>query len=234
MSEEITKGFLISEDLKKAIEAIKFQDEWVASLLTPTPEQFIKSKTVGGGKKADYIEGAIAKGSILEKSHGQFRFSCKLFNQEELSALERMIGSSLPKGLLLAWGNLTIKTPGGEDASSQDMGAGMLKGGGAISQESVEQGIKGAITDSFKRCATYFGVALDLYSPGIYDNPEAKEREEKEREDLLTRLEEIVSTLYPERKAEIMNRCKALSLEELREQVTKGEEKLKEGEKRNE
>lgn len=225
MTEELAK-YQPGDESQTVINRLLLQDEWVKSLLQPTPEQFIKQRVVGGGKKADYIEGGIVKGTLLERSHGDFRFQSKLLSQEELDNLERMLGGKLPQGLVLAWGSLDVHTPSGYISSSTDIGAGMLKG--VTSQESVEQAIKGALTDAFKRCATYFGVALDLYSPGIYDDPEEKKREDNERKVVLSRLQEILMQINPQRASENLRSFSTLSLEELWNKVKLGEEKLKE------
>lgn len=227
MTEEVVQYQPSKEETLKRIESLRLQDEWVKSLLQATPEQFVKQRIVGGGKKADYIEGGVAKGTILERSHGQFRSQSTLLSVPELEALERMVGQKLPSGLILAWNTLEIQTPSGFISSATDIGCGEIKGG--ISQESVGQAIKGAVTDAEKRSAVHFGVALDLYSPGIYDDPEKKAAEEEERKRLLARLKEILVQVAPTKAAETLRQFADLSLEELKEKVLKGEEKLNAG-----
>lgn len=136
---------------------------WVSSLLTPTPDNFVKSREVGGDRKADYVEGGYVKGRLLEISDGKFSFSWEPF----------LVSNIETSNIVMVKARLTVETPDRYPSCVEDVGIGFIKG--ATTQEAIETAVKGAVTDGLKRCCTFFGIALDLYSAGIYDNPKEKE-----------------------------------------------------------
>ena len=114
-------------------------------LTEPFPRTAIKSRTGGGGKKLDYIEGHTVIHRLNDATGNHWSL--------ELRALDTMqLGS---RTLLRAHVALTI--PG--------LGTREHIGVQAVDERGGEDLVKGAVTDALKKSATLFGVGLELFGP---------------------------------------------------------------------
>ena len=128
--------------------------EVVDALEKPFPKSAIKQRTIGGGKKADYVDGATVIRRLNEATGHQWSFTVDRYWTEN--------------NVTLALVTLTIPGMG----SRQHIGVQSVGGSGE------DAAAKGAITDGLKKAATLFGVALDLYGPDY----EASETDQPKRQ----------------------------------------------------
>lgn len=103
------------------------------------PKEAIKRRAGAGTRWFDYIEGHTIILRLIEATDNQFDV--------------RVMSLNIGDPLVTATVELTIPGLG----SRQHIGVQVFKRG------SGEDLLKGAITDGLKKCATLFGVALDLY-----------------------------------------------------------------------
>lgn len=119
--------------------------EMLAALGKPFPPEAIKKREGGGGRSYDYVEAE----TVIRRLNA----TC-----EEWSFIIR--GHEWRGDLLIAHGELTIPPLGTRS------GFGVQK----VSEKGGEDLVKGAASDALKKCATQFGVALELYGPDIEAN----------------------------------------------------------------
>lgn len=108
-------------------------------LRRPFPREAIKQRVIGGGRKADYVEGHAVILRLIEATCNQFDV--------------RVVNLNLGDTLVTATVELTIPGLG----TRQHIGVQKVNPNGG------EDLVKGAVTDGLKKAATLFGVALDLY-----------------------------------------------------------------------
>lgn len=119
----------------------------IERLNKPFPREAIKSRTIGGNRKADYVDGATVIRRLNEATDCQWDFTVDQYWSEP---------GEHGSGVTFAKVTLTIPGLG----SRQHMGV------QSYNERSGEDVVaKGAITDALKKAATLFGVALDLYGP---------------------------------------------------------------------
>lgn len=114
-------------------------------LTQPFPAQAIKQRTVGGGRSLSYVEGH----TVIHRLNAATNYR---WDMEVLDLTSMAIG---PATVLRAHVRLTI--PG--------LGSREHVGVQAIADRAGEDLVKGAVTDALKKCATLFGVGLELYGP---------------------------------------------------------------------
>lgn len=107
----------------------------------PFPRQAIKSRQGGGGKSFSYIETHAVIHRLNSATNGCWDF--------------RVVNVEWRADLLIVQGELTIPGLGTR------AGFGVQK----VAPNAGEDLVKGGASDSLKKCATLFGVALDLYGP---------------------------------------------------------------------
>src|SRR5690606_11563329 len=112
----------------------------------PFPRQAIKHRQGGGGKSLAYVETHSVINRLNSATNGAWSFFVK--------------NTEWRNDLLMVLGELTI--PG--------LGTRSGFGGQKGVERAGEELVKGAISDSLKKCATLFGVAIDLYGPDYEAN----------------------------------------------------------------
>lgn len=125
-------------------------DAMLDALSVPFPKHAIKQRQGGGGKMFDYVE--------TETVIRFLNTTVKVWDFEVTS--HTMIGD-----VLVVFGKLTIP------------GLGTRSGTGVQKLAGGEDTIKGAASDCLKKCATLFGVALDLYGPDLLAGEIAEPRQ---------------------------------------------------------
>lgn len=116
------------------------------------PQEAVKQRVIGGGFKADYVDGATVIRRLNEATDNRWDFTVDRYWIEN--------------GVSLALVTLTIP----------DLGSRQHIGVQAVNERSGEDAMaKGAITDALKKAATLFGVGLELYGPDY----EGEGRQEK-------------------------------------------------------
>lgn len=127
------------------------------ALSVPFPPHAIKKRQGGGGKMLDYVETHTVIRRLNEATNFNWDFHIK--------------SSEWRNDLLMVLGELTI--PGMGTRS----GYGVQK----VNERGGEDLVKGAASDALKKCATLFGVALDLYGPdleaGEVDTPAPRQQQ---------------------------------------------------------
>ena len=119
----------------------------IEKLTKPFPQEAIKSRTIGGNRKADYVDGATVIRRLNEATDCQWDFTVDQYWTEP--------GTN---GSGVTFAKVTLTIPG--LGSRQHMGV------QSYNERSGEDVVaKGAITDALKKAATLFGVALELYGP---------------------------------------------------------------------
>jgi hypothetical protein len=111
----------------------------VAALNKPFPKEAIKSRIIGGGKKADYVEGHTVINRLNEATGGVWSFEVLRIEYREK--------------LVTATVRLTIPQLG----SREHIGVQVIQ------SNAGEDLIKGVITDGLKKCSTLFGIGISLY-----------------------------------------------------------------------
>jgi len=112
-------------------------------LTEPFPRTAIKSRTGGGGKKLDYIEGHTVIHRLNDATGNHWDL--------ELRALDTMqLGT---RTMLRAHVALTLPGLGTREHIGIQM----------VDERGGEDLVKGAVTDALKKAATLFGVGLELY-----------------------------------------------------------------------
>ena len=111
------------------------------ALGTPFPREAIKARTGGGGKQYSYVETHSVIHRLNSATDGVWDF--------------RIVNVEWRADLLIVQGELTI--PGLGTRS----GFGVQK----VAANAGEDLVKGGSSDCLKKCATLFGVGLELYGP---------------------------------------------------------------------
>ena len=127
----------------------KTPTEILEALGKPFPKAAIKQRQGGGGKRYDYVETHTVINRLNSATNGEWSFHVR--NVEWRA------------DLLIVQGELSI--PGLGTRS----GFGVQK----VAANAGEDLVKGASSDALKKCATLFGVALDLYGVDYEDMPQA-------------------------------------------------------------
>lgn len=112
-----------------------------ARLMARFPDEAVKQRVGGGGKRLDYVEGHTVIHRLIDATGNRFDF--------------RVLSLDQKGDLLTALVELTIPGLG----SRQHIGVQRVAPGAG------EDLTKGAITDALKKAATLFGVGLELYGP---------------------------------------------------------------------
>lgn len=128
-------------------------------LTAPFPRTAIKSRTVGGGRSLSYVEGH----TVIHRLNAA---TGNCWDMQVVAIESMAIGNQT---VLRAHVRLSI--PG--------LGTREHVGVQSIADRAGEDLVKGAVTDALKKCATLFGVGLELYGPDygsgeIESEPEPK------------------------------------------------------------
>lgn len=118
-------------------------DQILEALAKPFPPQAIKQRRGSGGRMWDYVPGDLVIRRLNDATGGSWDF--------------RIASMDWRNDLVVVVGELTIPGLGTR------AGIGVQR----VADNSGEDIIKGAQTDSLKKAATQFGVALDLYGPDV-------------------------------------------------------------------
>lgn len=122
---------------------------------TPTPQEWIKSRK-SGGTNLSYVSGDTVT-RLLNKAF-RYRWSFVVKESRIIQAQDRKdrSGKVFPQGrIAYVLGQLTVPGWG----VREQWGSQVLTGGSDVQ----EHALKSAATDSMKKCASMFGIALDLY-----------------------------------------------------------------------
>jgi len=109
-------------------------------LQRPFPREAIKQRKGGNGKYLNYVEAHTVIRRIIEATGNDFNF--------------RVLNVDFRDGLILATVEMELAGSKRQHVGTQRMNGGM-----------DDDVVKAAISDGFKKAATLFGVALELYCP---------------------------------------------------------------------
>ena len=149
----------------------------VKNIPTSTPKQFRKKRQARGGKQVEYVEVGYIK-QVLTSTFGIFWDFTRVGNAEYLTGPDHATDGRL--GIVVVRGRLTVKIPtktspmGFIEVSKESVGEAEIQrfalvdrngkplpnGGKAVNMGDDE---KAAESDALKRCASYFGIAADVY-----------------------------------------------------------------------
>ena len=123
----------------------------LSDLMKPFGGNDVKSRKGGGGKTFAYVAGKDILGRVIEATRSEFDWTIlKIRYSPGLIRLNTQTSETYTTpGVWLVHGRLNIPEMGSKDGI-----------GTAI--EENEDAAKAAETDAFKRCATKFGIALDI------------------------------------------------------------------------
>lgn len=125
-------------------------------LTRPFPTAAVKQRAGGGGKMLDYVEGHTVIHRLNEATGNTWDMTIKSISRQDLG-----------NGQSLLTAHVAITIPG--LGTREHIGIQEVRGGGDL--------VKGCVTDALKKCATLFGVGLELYGPdyeaGETDAPQA-------------------------------------------------------------
>lgn len=113
-------------------------------LTRPFPPSAVKQRAGGGGKMLDYVEGHTVIHRLNEATGNTWDMAVKSINRQDLG-----------NGQSLMTAHVAITIPG--LGTREHIGIQEVRGGGDL--------VKGCVTDALKKCATLFGVGLELYGP---------------------------------------------------------------------
>jgi hypothetical protein len=119
----------------------KTPEQMLDALGKAFPREALKQRSGGGGKPFTYIETHTCINRLNAATNGEWSF--------------RLVDVQWRADLLIVQGELTI--PGLGTRS----GFGVQK----VAERAGEDLVKGASSDALKKCATLFGVGLELYGP---------------------------------------------------------------------
>lgn len=164
----------------------------MAIIQEETPKEVLKSRKGRGGLEFVYIE----TNWVIKKMNEVFGLGW------DFEILEQTpIELALKIGQIVVKGKLTIKDKYNRTASKTQFGSAELKfikGKPRTSENLVDiaDDYKSAASDALKKCASYFGIALDVYSgeftPEDLKEPEVREEpivEQKQQKNLTTEQE---------------------------------------------
>lgn len=120
----------------------------VSRLKEPFPRDAIKQRQGGGNRRFDYVE-----------AHSVINRLNNVLDYWDFT----IVSLTWQEDVLIA--HVEMNVPG--------MGRRQHIGVQRVSQNSGEDTIKGAVSDALKKCATLYGVAIDLYGDDyeVYDEP---------------------------------------------------------------
>ena len=126
-------------------------------LMSKTPQQYIKSRKGKGGQTWTYVSGYYMK-KVL---NFMFGWDWDFIIEKEMVEIEA--------GQVIVRGRLVCRT-GGKEIIKTQYGRADIKFLRS-SQKPVDLGndCKAAATDSLKKCAAELGIAMDVYSPGDFN-----------------------------------------------------------------
>ena len=145
---EKSKAVVLSE--------MNLSQERLAVLNIKTPPQFIKSRPGRGNQKVTYVEGGYVV-SVLNRVFGPLNWNFKVIEEKQD-----------PKGISVLGQLAIIDHVKGYRIEKEQYGGSAIKDNVPLSDVR-----KAAATDSLKKCASLFGVAIDVYWPQL-DNVEVE------------------------------------------------------------
>lgn len=129
-------------------------DKQLAAITAPTPPQFIKTKPGRGGRQVKFIEGGYVTNQ-LNRIFGPLNWSFKITDRGE----SKRMTESNAEGEVWVYGEITIH--------DHKQGYSVTKG--QTGQHPIHKSVpigdayKAAGTDALKKCASLFGIGLDVY-----------------------------------------------------------------------
>lgn len=145
----------MSKEIKAiTLAQIALSTNQVAALTAPTPAQYVRTKPGRGGKKVSYVEGGYVTNQ-LNKVFGPMNWSFKVTERGETQRKNE----NNAEGEVWVYGELTI----------HDHKRGYNVAKGQYGQHPIHlkvpygDALKAAETDALKKCASLFGIALDVY-----------------------------------------------------------------------
>jgi len=148
--EKEKKELVKKDDLKIVSLPVKI----IKDLSEPTPKIFIKKRQGKAGMTLSYVSGGymIKKlNEVFTPLGWSFRIVEKIVEPNEVAVL----------------GELTIKFPNGFEITKSQFGTKER-----LAKMALGDALKSAGTDSLKKCASLFGIALDVYSSILEDENE--------------------------------------------------------------
>lgn len=152
-----------------------FQDGSVDldELTKPFPKHAIKQRQGGGNRMYDYVETDTVIRRLNRATGNRWSF--------------RVTGSEWRNALLIVSGELTIPGLGTRSGTGVQL----------VSERGGEDLVKGGASDCLKKCATLFGVALELYGEDL-EAPQQKQPQSRPPTPLEMQLHEDVQRLSAE------------------------------------
>jgi hypothetical protein len=133
----------------------------IEALSVPFPREALKTRR-GDGKALTYVEGHSIINRLNAATKNQWSFEIRSIDSAEVG-LDK---NNNPRLLWKVRGALTIPTCGTRESIGVQI----------ASLGTGEDLIKGAVTDCIKKCATLFGVGIELYGPDYEDDGERVDR----------------------------------------------------------
>lgn len=164
-----------------------------ADIQVPTPVSFIKERKARGGSKVKYVEGGYVI-ATLNKIFGVLNWSFeevdKVESEKEISVLGRLTIHDHKNGYSVKkeqWGQADIQP---------NVPVGDMR--------------KAAATDALKKCASLFGIALDVYWNQL-DRKEKQTTDQEPQKKIITREELLkrgIQEIIKEKDPEILRQMK--------------------------
>lgn len=160
------------EEFKK-LEEVNYE-EIKSKLLEPVESEQIKERSIGG-MQLRYVNGKYVTDRLIESTNNTYKFEVLNYSvhkseDKELKLWDKSQNKYVPATdkdgnpiyqhqapYVIVHGRLTIPGLG----SREQFGSSELLGGSSEQSESF----KSAATDCLKKCASLFGIALELYEP---------------------------------------------------------------------
>lgn len=138
------------ESYVKMAENLPFSTEQLNMLFKPTPKEYIRTRQMPGGGTADYVSGHYVE-NMLNFIFG-FHWDFEVIEEE------------IAYGQIVLRGKLTVKGKDGETVSKTQYGRALIKfKKGTEVPLDYGNDKKAAATDALKKCASWLGIAWDVY-----------------------------------------------------------------------
>lgn len=191
---------------------LPFTTEQLNMLFKPTPQEYVRQRKMPGGGIADYVSGHYVE-NMLNFIFG-FHWDFEVVTEE------------VAYGQIIIRGKLTVKGKDGVPVSKTQYGRALIKFKKGT-EEPVDYGNdkKSATTDALKKCASWFGIAWDVYGQEDFNQMKIQDDALKQTETVETIESIIKNAKTPE---ELTSKFNALPADTQKAYATAVTHKLKE------
>lgn len=145
------KELTVKKEKPNTLSAPLLPQQMIYELTKPTPKVFVKTRKGKAGLTLSYVEGGYMVkrlNEIFTPLGWNFRVKEQIIELNEVCVL----------------GELTVKFPNNFEVTKSQFGTKER-----LMKMPLGDALKGAATDSLKKCASLFGIALDVYSSLLED-----------------------------------------------------------------